>query len=61
MRIVNGYRLRPSLMPTIQVPGALEDDALLVVGRDADGLDLPVGGLEAAGISVSAGPQFSPG
>jgi hypothetical protein len=35
-------------MPTIQVPGALEDDALLV------GLDLPVAGLEKVEAGISA-------
>jgi hypothetical protein len=41
-------------MPTIQVPGALEDDALLVAGRDVDGLDLPATGLEKVEAGISA-------
>jgi hypothetical protein len=35
-----GYLLRPSLIATMKVPNALEDEALLVAGRDVEGLDL---------------------
>jgi hypothetical protein len=38
------YSLRPSLIATMKVPNALEDEALLVAGRDVEGLDLSVNG-----------------
>lgn len=48
--------LRPSLIATIQLPGAaLEDEARLVAGREVEGLDLVVGGLGVeVGISASS-------
>lgn len=40
-------------MATMYVPGPLEEDALDVPGRDAEGLDLDVFGLEFGIVGIS--------